>query len=134
MRNFILTIALGLLPASLHAQETVSGSALTEQVSPEQDLDCAIFVALAGANAEGTRQSGVIASMTYFIGRFEAATGADFSSAAAERLRLAALEEIVAQSGICMSRMEAFSVRLDKFGEAFKGLQGELNSTEQMDD
>lgn len=130
MKRFILAVAMGLLPASLHAQEALLDSDHPEQASAEQDLDCAIFVALAGANAEGTKQSGVIASMTYFIGRFEAAAGSDFSVAAKERLRLAALEDIVAQSGACMSRMESFSVRLNEFGEAFKGLKSELDNAE----
>lgn len=130
MKHIILAIALGLLPASLHAEEASTAQDPIQDASPEQDLDCAIFVALVGASAEGSRQTGVIASMTYFIGRFEAVSDTDFKTAAANRLELASLAEIVAESDDCISRMEAFSVRLNEFGDAFKGLQSKLDNAD----
>ncbi len=130
MKHIILAIALGLLPASLHAEETSTAQVPIQDASPEQDLDCAIFLALVGASAEGKRQTGVIASMAYFIGRFEAVSDTDFKTAAAKRLELASLAEIVAESDDCISLIEALSVRMNEFGDAFKGLQGELDDAD----
>jgi hypothetical protein len=126
MKHIILAIALGLLPASLHAEK----ASTAQDASPEQDLDCAIFFALVGGKSEGSRQAGVIAAMSYFIGRFEVVSEIDFSTAAAEHLELASLAEIIAESDDCISRMEAFSVRLNEFGDAFKGLQSELDNAD----
>ncbi|NND48767.1 MAG: hypothetical protein HKN60_00780 [Rhizobiales bacterium] len=133
MRHFILAIALGLMPISLNAQTAAEPDPVSA-ARPEQDLDCAIFVAMAGANAEGSRQTGVIASMTYFIGRFEAVSDIEFKTAAAERLKLASMAEIVAKSDGCISRMEAFSVRMNEFGEAFKDMQSELDDEDSSDE
>ncbi len=130
MKHIVLAIALGLLPASLHAEETSTAQVPIQDASPEQDLDCAVFFALVGASAEGSRQTGVIASMTYFIGRFEAVSDTDFKTAAAKRLELTSLAEIVAESDDCISRMEAFSVRMNEFGDAFRGLQSELDNAD----
>jgi hypothetical protein len=130
MKHIILAIALGLLPASLHAEEASTAQDPIQDASPEQDFDCAIFVALVGGKSEGSRQAGVIAAMSYFIGRFEVVSEIDFSTAAAEHLELASLAEIVAESDDCISRMEAFSVRLNEFGDAFKGLQSELDNAD----
>ena len=130
MKHIILAIALGLLPASLHAGEASTAQDPIQDASPEQDLDCAIFFALVGGKSEGSRQAGVIAAMSYFIGRFEVVSEIDFSTAAAEHLELASLAEIIAESDDCISRMEAFSVRLNEFGDAFKGLQSELDNAD----
>ena len=130
MKHIILAIALGLLPASLHAKEASTAQDPIQDASPEQDLDCAIFFALVGGKSEGSRQAGVIAAISYFIGRFEVVSEIDFSTAAAEHLELASLAEIIAESDDCISRMEAFSVRLNEFGDAFKGLQSELDNAD----
>lgn len=130
MKHIILAIAFGLLPASLHAKEASTAQDPIQDASPEQDLDCAIFFALVGGKSEGSRQAGVIAAISYFIGRFEVVSEIDFSTAAAEHLELASLAEIIAESDDCISRMEAFSVRLNEFGDAFKGLQSELDNAD----
>ena len=96
MKHIILAITLGLLPASLHAEEASTAQDPIQDASPEQDLDCAIFFALVGGKSEGSRQAGVIAAISYFIGRFEVVSEIDFSTAAAEHLELASLAEIVA--------------------------------------
>lgn len=96
MKHIILAIALGLLPASLHAKEASTAQDPIQDASPEQGLDCAIFFALVGGKSEGSRQAGVIAAISYFIGRFEVVSEIDFSPAAAEHLELASLAEIVA--------------------------------------
>ncbi|MDA0820371.1 MAG: hypothetical protein O3C52_05675 [Proteobacteria bacterium] len=72
--------------------------------------------------------------MSYFIGRFEVVSEIDFSTATAERLELASLAEIVAQSDDCLSRVEAFSIRVNEFGDAFKGLQSELDNADSSGD
>ena len=86
MKHIILAIALGLLPASLHPKEASTAQDSIQDASPEQDLDSAIFFALVGGKSEGSRQAGVIAAMSYFIGRFEVVSEIDFSTAAAEHL------------------------------------------------
>lgn len=129
MKYILPSIALGLMPLSLNAQEVAQQDPVAV-ATPEQDLDCAIYITLVGVRAQGKQQTGVVAGMTYFIGRYEAASGQDVSAAASERLKLATLEEIVAQSDDCLARMTAMGETVQSLGEAFKGLQDELNKPE----
>ncbi|NNF93287.1 MAG: hypothetical protein HKM91_01650 [Altererythrobacter sp.] len=134
MKRFILAVAMGLLPASLCAQEALPDSAQPEQVSPEQDLDRALFVALMGGKADEERKASVAAVMTYFIGRYEAISGSDFGTAASERLKQVKLVDIFAQDEVCLPRLQILGTKMGEYGEIFKGSQAEQQNQNSPND
>lgn len=130
MKYILPSIVLGLTPVSLNAQEGPEPDPVA-LVTPEQDLDCAIYITLVGSKTRDKGRDAIVGSMGYFIGRYEAVTGQDVGVAAYARLESATIEDILAQDEDCLARVVAMMESIESLGDAFKSLNEELSATEQ---
>lgn len=88
--------------------------------SPEEDLDCAIYIGaiMAETAAEMTPESRVAltSAFTYFIGRYEARRGTPLGRALAERYPLYMERDASEIEQTCSVRARGFAVRMQDAG------------------
>ncbi len=108
----------------LSAQE---GEAFEPAFSPEDDLDCAMFVGalMAEIEAEMTpdNRTGLTSAFTYFTGRYEAQRGIDLTEAFAERYPIYQRANPAEIQQTCSVRMRAFGARLQEVNSVLSRLQ-----------
>ena len=98
----------------LHAQENPQQQGFT----PEDDLDCAIYVgALMAEMGEGispANEVGLTSAFTYFVGRYEAQRGPGFAEAMLARYPEYQQRGPAQIEQTCTVRIRAFSMRLQQ--------------------
>lgn len=111
--------------APVAAQPAETASAFT----PEEDLDCAIYIGaiMAETAAEMTPESRVAltSAFTYFIGRYEARSGQPLAQALAERYPLYAQREAGEIEQTCSVRARGFAVRMQDAGRLMAEAQSQ---------
>jgi hypothetical protein len=125
MRLFGLFLAaLPCAAAPLMAQDA---PAAQRAFSPEEDLDCAMYVGalMAESEAELTPESRVAltSAFTYFTGRYEAQRGTGLIEAFTSRYPVYAASEPTALAQTCSVRMRSFGARLEQAGRVMAELQ-----------
>lgn len=93
--------------------------------SPEDDLDCALVASIileSGEDMTAEERTGIVAGMTYFIGRWEAVRGGDLNSAMVERFQQLNLAEFSPLAQTCGTRMEEMGGRMTAAGDAIEAL------------
>lgn len=119
MRAFggIAAAVLAALSAPLAAQESDASS---PAFSPEEDLDCAIYIGalMAETQVEMTPESRVALSsaFTYFIGRYEAQRGQDLTRALQERYAVYQTRNPQEVEQTCSIRARGFAARMQDAG------------------
>ena len=122
MRAVAAAACLLLVGAPLAAQE-----AYEPAFTPEDDLDCALYVAalMAETEVEMTPESrtGLTSAFTYFIGRYEAQRGLDTGAAFAERYTVFSERNSAEIAQTC-------SIRMRSFGNRLQNARGELSEVQ----
>ena len=97
----------------LQAQE---GHSAAQSFTPEEDLDCAIYIGaiMAEAEVEMTPESrlALTSAFTYFIGRYEAQRGTPLPQALAERYPIYAERNATEIEQTCSLRARGFAARM----------------------
>ncbi|MEY4951767.1 MAG: hypothetical protein RL299_191 [Pseudomonadota bacterium] len=113
--RLLLGLALGAFAVSAtaaHAQKAVT---------PERDLRCAAVIMLLGGMAKDERQTtGFAAGFSYFIGRWEGATGRNFEEALTPEYVMETSKSLGTYQKECSVRMVSFGDRLIVLG---RGIQ-----------
>jgi hypothetical protein len=110
-----LTFALGLLAAAA-AEAPKAGT-------PESDLRCAAWSAYMMDKAKDEDQeaaTGIGFTMTYFLGRWEAATGKPFEEGLTPEFVGTVAPNIESLTDECLGRMQAFGSRMGGLGGKLK--------------
>jgi hypothetical protein len=106
--------ALVLVAATAQAQAPTSEAGFT----PEDDLDCALYVGalMAESEVEMTPESrtALTSAFTYFIGRYEAKRGTGLTEAFAARYAKYQSADPVQIAQTCSVRMRSFGGRLER--------------------
>ncbi|MBA4164748.1 MAG: hypothetical protein C0510_08990 [Erythrobacter sp.] len=110
-------IALGL---ALAAAAPLAAQAPLATYTPERDRRCAAVVAIMAGQMPDDQRAGVAAGLSYFLGRWEAATGKRFEDALTPEYLLETAGSILTYNMECGARMQAFGVRMQTWGEALK--------------
>lgn len=129
MRAFggIIAGALLLIGFSASAQENTQPS--PQGFSPEDDLDCALYVGSLMGENEGVLTPDVVAaylsSMTYFIGRYEAQRGTPINVALAERYPMFIDQDPAQLEQTCGLRTRGFASRMENASRVIAEVQAE---------
>jgi len=119
-----------MLAAPLSAQEPDHEAAFT----PEEDLDCVIYVAALMADEPETMtpesRVALTGAMTYFVGRYEAQREEPLSQALVERYAVYAELDPQAVQQTCAVRARGFSGRLQEAGRAMVERAAEMGQAE----
>ncbi len=85
--------------------------------TPAQDLDCAIWAALAfGESEDPSEQQAYGFALTWFVGLYEGQTGTQIDDAMSARAATISDADLVAKDPVCRARMKAFGQRLVTLG------------------
>ncbi|EAQ30413.1 DNA polymerase III subunit beta [Erythrobacter sp. NAP1] len=107
-----------ILASASFAQSEDENTAFT----PEDDLDCAMYVGalMAESQAEMTPESraALTSAFTYFTGRYEALRGTGLTEAFTARYPAYAASDPQQIAQTCSVRMRAFGARLERAGRA----------------
>lgn len=110
-----LGLALGAFAVSATAAQA------EQAVTPEQDLRCAaVTMLLGGSMKDEQRKTGVAAGFSYFIGRWEGATGRKFEEALTPEYAIETAKNLDAYRSECGGRMTDFGQRLMTWGKALQ--------------
>lgn len=105
------------LAVPVAAQDTpAADDQLVPSPTPQDDLDCALFVSYVLGNLEdqsdAQQLAGLSAGVAYFVGRWESATKGDVTQAMADRYRDLKLNDFMRLGRPCGERMEVFGQKL----------------------
>lgn len=119
----LAALAIGSTP--LLAQEGAPPD--TGAFTPEDDLDCAMYVGalMAESEAEMTPESRVAltSAFTYFTGRYEAQRGTGLIGAFTARYPIYVASDPTAIAQTCAVRMRSFGARLEQAGRVLSELE-----------
>lgn len=138
MRVFGGSIAGALLILGAGGVFSVSAQENSERVgqgfSPEDDLDCALYVASLMGEDRGVLtpdvQTAYLSAMTYFLGRYEAQRGTPINVAMAKRYPAFRERDPVEVEQLCGLRTRGFASRLEVVGRAMAEAQSEYGARE----
>jgi hypothetical protein len=120
---------LALLSASAAGAQGGEASTSAQGFTPEDDLDCALYVGSLMGEAEGVMTpdvaSAYLASMTYFIGRYEAQRGKPINVALAERYPEFLKQDVREMEQICGLRTRGFASRMETISRVLSDVQRE---------
>ena len=126
--------AFALLGASVAGAQEAASSTNGQGFSPEDDLDCALYVGSLMGEAEGVMtpdvQTAYLASMTYFIGRYEAQRGTPINVALAERYPEFLKQDARTMEQICGLRTRGFASRMETISRVLADVQREQTGDE----
>ena len=109
-------------PSATATQASPSDSAFQPAFSPEEDLDCAIYIGaiMAETAAEMTPESrlALTSAYFYFIGRYEAQRGQDLTRALEQRYAVIGQSDPQAIEQTCSVRARGFAARVEEAGRA----------------
>lgn len=112
VKTLLLAAALLGAPAALAVDDGVP------VVSPDQDLRCAAVIAIfAGSGLGDKNKVGGAAGLTYFLGRWEAATGRRFEDALTPEYLTETAENISSYNKDCGGRLTVFGGRMQEWGQ-----------------
>lgn len=90
--------------------------------TPEDDLDCALYIGALMAEMEASmtpdNRTGLTSAFTYFIGRYEAQRGLDVATALAQRYSDYQARNSAEIAQTCAIRMRSFANRLQNVQNA----------------
>lgn len=122
----IVPLALGLAALPIAAQDPPAEQT-APVYTPEDDLDCAMFVSAVlgtmGDTATAEDTSGLISGMTYFVGRYEAVSGDNVDTAMPARYPIFAQNDFDRYRTMCSDRMVAIGTRLEIAGSAITAIE-----------
>lgn len=120
---------LALLSATAAGAQDGEPSTSAQGFTPEDDLDCALYVGSLMGEAEGVMTpdvaSAYLASMTYFIGRYEAQRGKPINVALAERYPEFLKQDVREVEQICGLRTRGFASRMETISRVLSDVQRE---------
>ena len=126
------------LSASLAGAQGNEPAANPQGFSPEDDLDCALYVGSLMGEGEGVMTPDVVsaylASMTYFIGRYEAQRGTPINVALAERYPEFLKQDAREMEQICGLRTRGFASRMETISRVLTEAQREQQPVQQGDE
>ena len=100
--------------------------------SPDDDLDCALYVASLMGESEGVMTpdvaSAYLGSMTYFIGRYEAQRGKPINVALSERYPEFLKQDVRQLEQICGLRTRGFASRMETISRVLSDAQREAQA------
>jgi hypothetical protein len=106
--------------------------------SPEDDLDCVLYVASLLGEGEGILTpdvaSAYLGSMTYFVGRYEAQRGTPINVALAERYPEFLKQDSRQIEQTCGLRTRGFSARMERASRAMAEAQAEQRESGGTDE
>ncbi|MEM1051603.1 MAG: hypothetical protein AAGI28_05855 [Pseudomonadota bacterium] len=115
----------GYFPTAAQENTTQTGQGF----SPDNDLDCALYIGGLLASDEGVRtpdsRMALVSSMTYFLGRYEAQRGTPINVALAERYQTFLNEDSTQLEQTCGLRARGFARRMEDVGRVMVEVQGE---------
>ncbi|NVE93839.1 hypothetical protein [Altererythrobacter lutimaris] len=118
-----------LIPAAMMATLAVPGLAQVEADPLGDELDCAIFIAIAmdsvDSEADPDAAVGLAAGLTYFIGRYEGQGGSNLEEDLFERFQGMTLEQLSGLETKCAPQLENMGQGLEAAGRAFIALGDE---------
>lgn len=113
MRSIAISVAALVATGSLQAQDSNSAA---QSFTPEEDLDCAIYIGaiMAETELEMTPESRVAltSAYTYFIGRYEAQRGRPLAQALVDRYEVYAGRNATEIEQTCSLRARGFAARM----------------------
>ncbi|WP_067787298.1 hypothetical protein [Paraurantiacibacter namhicola] len=114
MKKLIAAAAILSVPAAVSAQ--------TPDADPQDDLKCAAWSAMiAGQMQDDEKTANAFGlAMTYFIGRYEGATGRDIAKDLTPEIVMDAAGNMEATTEFCAARMESLGRRMEGLGTALK--------------
>ena len=122
--------ALALSGFSVSAQDTTGQTG--QGFSPDDDLDCALYVASLMGESEGVMTpdvaSAYLGSMTYFIGRYEAQRGKPINVALSERYPEFLKQDVRQLEQICGLRTRGFASRMETISRVLSDAQREAQA------
>lgn len=103
--------------------------AYTPAFPPEDDLDCALYVAALMAEMDETmtpdNRTGLTSAFTYFIGRYEAQRGLEVAEALAARYTAYQARNPAEVAQTCAIRMRSLGSRLQEAQSALARVESE---------
>ena len=114
------------LAAALALAPVAATAAQSDNATPAQNLDCAIWASIVIGNSDDEAvTSGLGMILGYFIGLYEAATGNDIDEAMVARASVITETELEALDTTCSARMVAYGERLGALGSRMQAMGGE---------
>ena len=122
-------LLLGGAPAFAQESSAPIPAANAQGFSPEDDLDCVLYVASLLGEGEGVLTPDVTAaylgSMTYFVGRYEAQRGKPINVALAERYPAFLKQDTNQIEQICGLRTRGFAARMESASKVMAEVEAE---------
>lgn len=130
MRRFGGIIAATLLLSEISVSAQENSKQAGQGFSPEDDLDCALFVGGLLGSDDGVMtpdaRQALISSMTYFLGRYEAQRGTPINVALAERYPVFLEQDSSQIEQTCGLRARGFGRRMELVGRVMVEVQSEI--------
>ncbi|MEP3051542.1 MAG: hypothetical protein ABJP48_01005 [Erythrobacter sp.] len=134
---FIAAFALVPINSAALAQEEVEAEVSAQTFSPEDDLNCVLFVGEVIANIEASDPqaqediAGIVGGMMYFLGRWERAIGGDLTEALTSQYLQYRSQNPQELGEQCSERMIQVGGELQVAGAALVELEQEIAAAEQ---
>ena len=108
VRRLLMLAAVGSLLAT---------PAQAQPITPQDNLDCAIWAAVAGGASQDEKFKNVLAiALGWFIGQYEGQTGKLIDDELEQGVRNIDDAKYQASAGVCMARLGGFGQRLANLG------------------
>lgn len=105
--------------------------------SPEDDLSCALFTAFVldqrGGDVQSQESTGIVAGLTYFLGRYEAVRDGDLAQAMVEHYQALTMEEFGNLGKICGPRMTQLSQRMQAASAAMQVIEQQSETADKAE-
>lgn len=99
------------------AGSLLASPAQAQPITPQDNLDCAIWAAVAGGASEDEKFKNVLAiALGWFIGQYEGQTGKLIDEQLEQGVKTIDEAKYQASATICMARLGGFGQRLSKLG------------------
>ncbi|KEO91660.1 hypothetical protein EH31_03025 [Erythrobacter longus] len=123
----------GLSVSAQDNQEPLNTEQSGQGFSPEDDLDCALYIGGLLGSDDGVMtsdaQTGLVSAMTYFLGRYEAQRGTPINVALAERYPAYLENDSTQLEQTCGLRARGFARRMEDLGRVMVEVQAEQQSS-----
>lgn len=117
----MMLVRLIVVAALTMAGVPASAAQSDQTITPEQDLRCAVVVLLVGGSMQaGQENMGVAAGFSYFIGRWEAATGRKFEEGVTPEYVTQTAQHLTEYNQECGNRMKVLGQRMTAWGKTLQ--------------
>jgi len=138
MRKLGGIIAGALLLSGFAASAQENTEQLGQGFSPEDDLDCALYIGGLLGSGDGVMtpdaETGLVSTMTYFLGRYEAQRGTPINVALAERFPIFLERDSNDIEQTCGLRAFGFGRRMEDVGRVMVEVQSEQEPSGEASD